>query len=129
MTEFNVHEAKTHLSRLLARVASGAENAVFFSAASSWEIALKTSLGQLTLPDVPERYVPSRLAAAGMGGLTIEHVHALRAASLPTLHRDPLDRIIVAQSQIEGLPVLTADEKIAAYDVDALWAGNGDSPW
>lgn len=105
------------------------ENIVFFSAASSWEIAIKTSLGKLTLPEPAERHIPSRLNAAGMQGLAIEHVHALRVSSLPTHHRDPFDRIIVAQSQIEELPVLTTDENIAAYDVDALWAGRGDSPW
>lgn len=104
-------------------------NAVYLSAASSWEIAIKTSLGKLTLPEPPERYVPSRLAAQGMRGLAIEHVHALKVASLPALHRDPFDRLIVAQAQVEGLPVLTVDENIAAYEVDAMWAGRGDSPW
>ncbi len=104
-------------------------NAVYLSAASSWEIAIKTSLGQLTLPEPPERYVPSRLASQGMRGLAIEHVHALKVASLPAHHRDPFDRLIVAQAQVEGLPVLTVDENIAAYEVDAMWAGQGDSPW
>ena len=105
------------------------ENVVYLSAASSWEIAIKTSLGKLTLPEPPERYVPSRLAAQGMQGLAIEHAHALKVASLPAHHSDPFDRLIVAQAQVEGLPVLTVDENIAAYEVDAMWAGRGDSPW
>ena len=105
------------------------ENVVYLSAASSWEIAIKTSLGKLPLPEPPERYVPSRLAAQGMQGLAIEHAHALKVASLPAHHRAPFDRLIVAQAQVEGLPVLTADENIAAYEVDAVWAGRGDSPW
>lgn len=64
-----------------------------------------------------------------MEGLSIEHVHALRVASLPLHHRDPFDRLIVAQAQIEKLPVLTADDKFAAYEVEAIWAGRGEAPW
>ena len=109
-------------------VADG-ENDVYLSAASSWEIAIKVSLRKLTLPDPPDVYVPSRLAAQGMKGLPIEHVHALGVASLPAHHQDPFARLIIAQSQIEKLPVLTADEKIAAYEVEAIWAGRGETPW
>jgi len=105
------------------------ENDVYLSAASSWEIAIKVSLGKLTLPEPPDAYVPNRLAAQSMKGLPIEHVHALRVASLPAHHQDPFDRLIVAQSQIEKLPVLTVDEKIAAYEVEAIWAGRGEPPW
>jgi PIN domain nuclease of toxin-antitoxin system len=64
-----------------------------------------------------------------MQGLPIEHIHALRVASLPSHHQDPFDRLLVAQAQIEKLPLLTADEKIAAYEVDAIWAGRGQTPW
>lgn len=105
------------------------KNEIYLSAASSWEIAIKVSLGKLTLPQPPHRYVPARIASQNMQGLAIEHVHALRVASLPSHHQDPFDRLIVAQAQIEKLPVLTVDDKIAAYDVDAIWAGRGDPPW
>jgi len=105
------------------------ENEILFSAASSWEIAIKTSLGKLTLPEPPERYVPNRLTAGGMQGLAIEHIHALKVASLPPHHHDPFDRIIVAQAQVEGLSVITVNENVAAYEIDALWAGRGNSPW
>ena len=107
----------------------GGDNDVFVSAASSWEIAIKASLGKLTLPEPPDVYVPSRLAAQEMRGLPIEHIHALRVASLPAHHQDPFDRLIVAQAQIEKMPILTADPKIAAYEVDAVWAGRGEAPW
>ena len=76
------------------------ENVVYLSAASSWEIAIKSSLGKLTLPEPPERYVPSRLAAQEMHGLAIEHAHALKVASLPAHFHDPFDRLIVAQAQL-----------------------------
>ena len=104
-------------------------NEVFLSAASSWEIAIKVSLGKLTLPEPADTYVPSRLAAQEIQGLAIQHVHALRVESLPRHHQDPFDRLLVAQAQIEKLPILTADDKIAVYDVDAIWAGRGEAPW
>lgn len=106
-----------------------AENDVYFSAASSWEIAIKVSLGKLRLPESPDVYVPTRLAAQEIQGLAIEHVHALRVANLPSHHQDPFDRLIVAQAQIEKMPVVTVDEKVARYDVEAIWAGRGDPPW
>ncbi len=109
-------------------IASG-DNVVYFSAASSWEIAIKSSLGKLKLPESAERYVPMRLADQGMLGLPVAHVHALRVEALPHHHRDPFDRLIVAQAQIEGLAVLTADPALAAYDIEALWGGAGASPW
>ena len=106
-----------------------AENDVLLSAASSWEIAIKVLLGTLTLPEPADVYVPSRLAAQEIQGLPIEHVHALRVASLPAHHQDPFDRLIVAQAQIEKISILTADAEIAAYEVEAIWAGPGDAPW
>jgi PIN domain nuclease of toxin-antitoxin system len=105
------------------------ENTLYFSAASSWEIAIKCSIGKLKLPESPDRYVPRRLASQGMLGMPVEHVHALRVASLPDHHRDPFDRLLVAQAQMEGLALLTADPLIAAYEVKTIWAGQGSSPW
>lgn len=105
------------------------ENTLYFSAASSWEIAIKCSIGKLKLPESPDRYVPSRLASQGMLGMAVEHAHALRVSSLPNHHRDPFDRLLIAQSQIESMALLTADPLIAAYEVEAIWAGQGSSPW
>ncbi len=105
------------------------ENIIYFSAASSWEIAIKCSIGKLKLPESPEIYVPGRLASQGMMGMPVEHVHALRVASLPNHHRDPFDRLLVAQALTESVAVLTVDPLIAAYDVEAIWAGQGPSPW
>ena len=105
------------------------ENTVYFSAASSWEIAIKCAMGKLKLPESPDRYVPKRLASQGIVGIPIEHVHALRVASLPDHHRDPFDRLLVAQAQLEKLALLTTDPLIAAYEVETIWAGQGPSPW
>lgn len=93
---------------------------LFLSAASSWEIAIKYSLGKLRLPDRPERYIPRMLEASRTSGLMIKHAHALRVAELPPHHRDPFDRLLVAQAQVENLPLLSGDAQLSRYAVDVL---------
>ncbi len=93
---------------------------LFLSAASSWEIAIKYALGRLPLPEPPDEYVPGRLASSGVTALAIEHGHALRVARLPPHHRDPFDRLLVAQAQLEGLTIVTRDSEIAKYQVAIL---------
>ena len=90
------------------------------SAASAWEIAIKHALGRLPLPEPPVTYVPTRRHAIGAAALPIEHGHALAVAELPPVHRDPFDRMLVAQSRLENLVLLTADPVFTRYDVDAL---------
>lgn len=90
------------------------------SAASSWEIAIKHEIGRLQLPEEPDRYVPSRIRMIGAQALPVEHSHALAVANLPALHRDPFDRLLIAQAQMEGMTILTADEAVARYPVAAL---------
>ena len=96
------------------------DNDLLLSAASSWEIAIKHALGKLPLPAPPAEYVPSRMIATGVAGLPVEHRHALRVAALPPHHRDPFDRLLVSQAQLEGLTLLTADPQLEAYDVGLL---------
>lgn len=92
------------------------------SAASSWEVAIKYRLGRLALPEEPRRYMPERLRRLGAQALAIEHGHALAVAELPPLHTDPFDRLLVAQAQLDDLPILTADPLIRAYDVATIAA-------
>jgi PIN domain nuclease of toxin-antitoxin system len=92
-------------------------NDLVLSAASSWEISIKYALGKLPLPEPPSRYIPSRMASSGSSGLAVEHAHAIRVAELPPHHRDPFDRLLVAQAQIEKLVLLTADRQFESYDV------------
>lgn len=99
--------------------------ALFFSAASAWEIAIKYRLGKLPLPEPPEEFVPPRLVRDGIAPLSIDQRHSLRVAALPDLHRDPFDRLLVAQAQIERLVLLTADPQITQYEVDTLVAASG----
>jgi PIN domain nuclease of toxin-antitoxin system len=98
------------------------ENDLYLSAASAWEIAIKHALGKLRLPDPPAVYVPDRAAALGVRSLPIEQPHALHVATLPAHHRDPFDRMLVAQAQLDDLPILTADPIIRAYDVTTIQA-------
>ncbi|MEW6158515.1 MAG: type II toxin-antitoxin system VapC family toxin [Verrucomicrobiota bacterium] len=93
----------------------------FFSLASVWEIAIKTSLGKLTLRKPLEEFLPEQLAANRFNMLNISAEHALRVAQLPFHHRDPFDRMLVAQSLAENLPLVSSDNALDAYGIKRLW--------
>lgn len=103
------------------QVVGDADNDILFSAASAWEIAIKLALGKLAIKGSPERYVADRMRRHRFQPLPIEVRHALRVASLPRIHTDPFDRILIAQSQLEDLPIVTSDPAIGRYDVDVIW--------
>jgi PIN domain nuclease of toxin-antitoxin system len=96
-------------------------NDVLLSAASAYEISVKAARGRLTLPEPAETYVSSRMASEGFTPLPVQISHAVRAGSLPPIHRDPWDRLLVAQSQLDDVPILTADPVIGQYDVETIW--------
>lgn len=91
--------------------------ALFFSAVSIWEIAIKRAQGKL---DVPGDLLDT-MGQRGFIELPVLSRHAIIAGALPPHHRDPFDRMIVAQAQSEGFTVVTRDARIAAYDVPVLW--------
>jgi PIN domain nuclease of toxin-antitoxin system len=95
-------------------------NGLFLSAASSWEIAIKTQLGRIDLPENPRRYIPERMRSTGVDPLPVEHSHALAVSELPLLHRDPFDRLLVAQARTLGLRIVTADSMIPRYEVQTI---------
>lgn len=95
-------------------------NELYLSAASAWEIAIKHALGKLRLPEAPAQYVPARMPLLRTSPLSVEHAHALRVSILPPHHRDPFDRLLIAQAQVEDLPVLTADRVFSRYDVATI---------
>jgi PIN domain nuclease of toxin-antitoxin system len=96
-------------------------NEALLSAASAWEIAVKHRLGKLPLPNPPDEFVPGHRAAHGIEPLPVEEESALHVAKLPDIHRDPFDRILVAQALVHGLVLLTPDDPIRQYPVRTLW--------
>jgi len=87
------------------------------SVATVWEIEIKRRLGKLVAPDD----LPEALSVGGYRPLAISLDHAVLAAGLPSHHRDPFDRMLVAQAMVEGLTIVTGDSRIARYDVPVLW--------
>ncbi len=96
------------------------QNDLLLSAASGWEIARKFRNGTLRLFDSPDRYVPDRILTSGVEGLPIEHSHALRVTRLEDHHDDPIDRLLIAQATIEQATLISADTRLAAYDVEFI---------
>ena len=92
-------------------------NRVLLSAAVVWEIAVKSSLGKLV---VPEEYL-SLLLGAGVQPLPLTVQHAAAVEALPWHHRDPFDRMLVAQASIEQATLVSHDETLRAYDVTLIW--------
>lgn len=111
-----------HLNKRARDLLSNPAQDLFLSAASSWEIAIKCALGKLNLPESPEKFIPARMAALNIMGLPVNHSHALRVFTLSPHHRDPFDRILIAQAQIEGMTILTADRAFEDYDVKIIRA-------
>lgn len=93
------------------------DSTALFSAVSLWELAIKQALGKLRFPDS----LISRLTEEGFQEVPVTATHGLLAGELPRHHNDPFDRMLVAQARSEGLVIVTADPRIAAYEVPVLW--------
>ena len=109
------------LSSRARQIMKDANTEPLLSAASGWEIAIKSRLGKLKLPADLEGFIAEQLRINAIQVLPIQMAHALRVFMLPDHHRDPFDRMLVAQSQLEELPILTADPQIAQYAVTVIW--------
>jgi len=92
-------------------------NDVFVSAVSIWEAAIKRALGSL---DVDPAALVREIEVEGFSRLLITYDHAVAAGALPLHHKDPFDRMLVAQAQLESLTIVTSDRKLSAYDVAVL---------
>ena len=97
------------------------KNDLLLSSASAWEIAIKTSLGKLPLPESPEVFIPRHMRINQFRPLPISVDHALAVSALPHHHRDPFDRLLVAQAQMENIPLRSADPILRSYAVQILW--------
>jgi len=111
----------SRLSDRARRSIAAKTHTVFLSAASGWEILLKAGLGRLTFLQDPERFIPEQVAVNGFEVLPVHLHHVLRIHSLPRLHRDPFDRVLVAQALSEQMALISGDPQIAQYPVDAVW--------
>ncbi len=107
-------------SRARDMIADG-QNEVFLSAASVWEISIKTAKGKLVLPEIPSLYILSRIGLYRFQPLPVQISHAVQVYELPHHHDDPFDRLLVAQSQVESIPLISADVDIRKYEVEVIW--------
>lgn len=97
------------------------QNEIFLSAASVWEISIKAAKGKLVLPEPPEQYISNRMNLYQIQALPVLIRHAVKVYELPTHHGDPFDRLLIAQSQVEAIPLLTVDSDIRKYEVEVMW--------
>ena len=109
------------LSARAKTILEAADTERFFSLASVWELAIKTGLGKLTLRKPLEEFLPEQLAANRFTLLNIAAEHAFRVVRLPFHHRDPFDRMLVAQCLAENLPLVSSDDALDAYGIKRLW--------
>ena len=109
------------LSKRARALFRAADHEVYLSAASAWEIAVKHGLGRLPLPAPPERFVREMRGAHGIAPLPIDEESALHVSRLPSLHRDPFDRMLVSQAIVHGMTILTPDALITQYPARTDW--------
>ncbi|MFZ4652385.1 MAG: type II toxin-antitoxin system VapC family toxin [Rubrivivax sp.] len=96
------------------------QHEVHVSAASAWEIATKARLGKLGIPQACERFA-ELVALDGFIHLPIQVAHSLRAGAYPQAHRDPFDRMLAAQAELDDLKLVTSDPALAAFPAERLW--------
>ncbi len=109
------------LSKKARELMEDASNARLLSIASLWEMAIKVSLGKLTLAEPFEVLIPQQLKLNGIELLNIKIEHMATVTVLPFYHRDPFDRLLIAQCMVERLPLLSADESMDNYPIKRIW--------
>ena len=97
------------------------DNEVFLSVVSAWEIAVKHAIGRLDLPEDPRLYVPEQRERHGIQSLSLDEASLLQVSSLPDIHDDPFDRMLISQALMHGLTIVSPDEAIKKYPVRILW--------
>lgn len=97
------------------------ENTLVWSAVGTAELALKVSIGKLRLPTLVEAFVDRHARKLALERLALQDAHAAVIERLPLLHRDPFDRLLIAQATVEELPIVSADSALRDYDVEVVW--------
>ena len=110
-----------NLSQTAQKAFLDTNNDLYFSAASYWEICIKHSLGKLELAGNWAKLFDQEMTVNTVRWLPIEKEHSRDIIGLPMLHRDPFDRLLIAQARVEGMTLLTADSQIQQYDIPTLW--------
>ena len=100
---------------------SEGDNTLYWSSVSSWEVSIKYALGRLPLPETPGKILPHELALNRIESLPVIDTHAFLAGQLPLHHRDPFDRMLVAQTQVKSLVLLSNDPFMNLYDIEVQW--------
>jgi PIN domain nuclease of toxin-antitoxin system len=109
------------LSRAAADAIASPDHEVFLSSASVWEVVMKHQLGRLPLPEPPDRLIPAERALRGVATLPFDEESALHGMRVPWLHRDPFDRMLIAQAIAHGLAIVTPDPLISQYPIRVVW--------
>jgi PIN domain nuclease of toxin-antitoxin system len=109
------------LSQTVRDIISDSSNTLYFSVVSSWEIIIKAKTGKLPLPEPPTQFIQSCLTVNRFVSLPIDLSHILQVDNLPNRHKDPFDRILIAQAQVENIPLITIDHLIVQYSVQTIW--------
>ena len=110
-----------NLSNPVREILSDSENEVFVSAASAWEIATKQRIGKLKSLKSPSERLPELIIRNGFQTLQIDIFHSIRAGSYDVAHRDPFDRMLAAQCELEAMPLATLDSAFEAFDIKTIW--------
>ena len=111
----------TSLSARARALIEDKSNEKFFSVASLWEIAIKVSVGKLTLSAPFDDIFPDQIANNGIHLLSVTSAHVSAITALPFHHRDPFDRLLIAQAMIEQLQMVSADPALDAYSITRIW--------
>jgi len=109
------------LSARAAKLLLDPENERYLSVVSSWEIAIKYSLGKLRLPNGPGHFIPTHREHMGATILPLDEESVFHVTRLPHLHRDPFDRILISQAIVHGMSLLTSDPEMSRYPVRTEW--------
>ena len=109
------------LSKKSKKIIEDSKNEVYISPVSSWEISIKYHLGKLNEDENLFKKYKKYVIDSNFMEITINSNHSLKAGSLPKIHKDPFDRMLIAQAQIENMTIITADSSIKKYDVKTLW--------
>ena len=110
-----------HLSEQAKKMCEDSSNTLYLSAISANEIAIKYNLKKLRLPKRPSVHVPKERMANGILSISLDEESSLLLESLPLLHRDPFDRLLICQALTHDLTILTPDKQIHQYEVETVW--------